>query len=201
MLPESIQKFVALFSRLPSIGPRQATRLAFHIIRRGRGTITDLAEAISGLARIATCPQCFLPHELKSHENNLCDICSNVAREQDLIAIVEKETDLISLEKSRAFTGRYFILGEVGRDGVLDTEQKLRLKSLKNHIEKTFGKAKEIVIALNPTTIGDMEAGALTQELSPVAEIITRLGRGLPTGGEIEFADEDTLGGALENRR
>lgn len=203
MLPDSIKKFIDVFSDLPSIGPRQATRLAFHIIRQGKGAISDLAHAIAGLTNINNCTQCFLAYEIKKNSatTGICHICSNPQRRQDIIALVEKETDLMSLEKAKKYTGRYLILGELSKEGIITSEQKLRLNHLKNAVQKKFGQAQEIIIALNPTTIGDLEAGLLIQELKPIAKKITKLGRGLPTGGEIEFADEETLGGALENRK
>ncbi len=205
MLPDSIKRFVDAVAGLPGIGPRQATRLAFFLIRRGKAAIADLADAVSRLSSITTCANCFLPFEAVSRRStgtdHLCIICADEKRDQRSIAIIEKETDLISLEKSKKWRGRYLILGELSKDGILDTEQKLRLKNLKAFIEKEFKQAEEILIALNPTTLGDIEAGLIVQELKPFAKKITRLGRGLPTGGEIEFADEETLGGALENRR
>ena len=203
MLPEQIRKFIDLFAKLPSIGPRQATRIAFHIIKQGDASIDELAKAVNRLSDIKTCAQCFFPFEIyeKFHKESLCKICSSRERRQDIVAIVEKETDLISIEKAKKFNGRYLLLGELSKEGILDSAQKLRLNSLKSTLSKQFGKAHEIVIALNPTTLGDIEASLILQELKPFAHKITRLGRGLPTGGEIEFADEDTLGGALENRR
>ena len=205
MLPEPIKKFIDYFSALPSLGPRQATRLAFYILRQGKTTIAELASALHGLTNIKTCSQCFFPYEISKKyigsKENLCSICSNDARRQDIVAIVEKETDLMSLEKTKKFNGRYLVLGNLSKDGILDSDQKLRLNHLKNLLRKNFGKAEEIIIALNPGTLGDLEASLIFQELEPFARKITRLGRGLPTGGEIEFADEDTLDGALDNRR
>jgi len=204
MVPDPIKKFIDLFSALPSLGPRQATRLAFYILRQGRGAVSELTRAVAGLGGLKPCAQCFFPGQ-----GNLCAICSNPQRKKDIIAIVEKETDLMSLEKTKKFNGRYLILGELSKEGILESEQKLRLKNLTNFIQKNFGQAhstgsgqaEEILIALNPTTLGDIDAALVIQELKPFTKKITRLGRGLPTGGEIEFADEDTLGGALENRR
>ena len=114
--------------------------------------------------------------------------------------IVEKETDLISIEKTKKFNGRYFVLGDLKKNGALDTIQKLRLNSLKIQIKNGGGTAKEIILAINPTSIGDLNAELITRELNDCAQKTTRLGRGLPTGGEIEFADEDTLGSAIEKR-
>ena len=210
MIPDPIKNFIALAAKLPGIGPRQATRIAFYLIRQGNTSLAQLAGAISRLETLKTCAQCFTPFEPAGLRNTsgLCHICSSPQRNQAVIAIVEKETDVLSLEKAKHFTGRYLVLGELAKDGVLESGQKLRLNHLKADIKKRFGgppaglgQAEEIIIAVNPSTVGAIEADIMAQELKPFAKKITRLGRGLPTGGEIEFADEDTLAGALENRR
>lgn len=197
MLSEPIKKFIEIFSVLPGIGIRQATRLAFKLINSGRNKIEETAEAVSDLKYLKICAQCFFVHQNK---DSLCDICRDSNRRQNIIAVVEKETDLISLERTRKFKGRYLVLGELTKTGVLESVQKLRLNYLKNWIKKEFGQAEEIIIAINPTTYGDLNASMIAKELSPFAKKITRLGRGIPTGGEIEFADEETLGQALERR-
>lgn len=197
MLSEPIKKFIEIFSVLPGIGIRQATRLAFKLINSGRNKIEETAEAVSDLKYLKICAQCFFVHQNK---DSLCDICRDSNRRQNIIAIVEKETDLISLERTRKFKGRYLVLGELTKTGVLESVQKLRLNHLKNWIKKEFGQAEEIIIAINPTTFGDLNASMIAKELSPFAKKITRLGRGIPTGGEIEFADEETLGQAIERR-
>lgn len=209
MFPEPIKKFVELFAALPGIGPRQAARLAFYIIKQGKNAVAEIIRTISDLNSIETCSVCFMAYEngnlrrrnIDGSTSNACHICSNPQRRKDIIAVVEKETDLISLEKTKKFDGRYLVLGELKRDGVLETPQKLRISSLKNFIAKELdGQAEEIILAINPTTYGDLNASMIAQELKPFAKKITRLGRGIPTGGEIEFADEDTLGSALDNR-
>lgn len=197
MLSEPIKKFIEIFSVLPGIGIRQATRLAFKLINSGRNKIEETAEAVSDLKYLKICAQCFFVHQNK---DSLCDICRDSNRRQNIIAIIEKETDLISLERTKKFKGRYLVLGELTKTGVLESVQKLRLNHLKNWIKKEFGQAEEIIIAINPTTFGDLNASMIAKELSPFAKKITRLGRGIPTGGEIEFADEETLGQALERR-
>lgn len=196
MIPEPIKKFADAFSTLPSIGPRQALRLAFHVANSGRTKVDELVRAVFGLTKIQTCAQCFFTYENNSPENtrNICGICANPQRRKDLVAIVEKETDLISLEKTKKFGGRYLVLGELNKDGVLDVAQKLRINTLKRN------PVSEIIIAINPTTYGDLNAALIAQELKSLNAKITRLGRGIPTGGEIEFADEETLGAALERR-
>ncbi|NCO15469.1 MAG: recombination protein RecR [Parcubacteria group bacterium] len=197
MLPEPIKKFIEIFSTLPSIGTRQATRLAFKLISSGRAKIDETAKAVDDLRYLKTCANCFFVHQ---NRDNLCDICRDSNRRQNIIAIVEKETDLISLERTKKFKGRYLVLGELSKTGVLESIQKLRLNHLKDWIKKQGGQAEEIIIAINPTTFGDLNASMIAKELSSFAKKITRLGRGIPTGGEIEFADEETLGQALDRR-
>lgn len=107
----------------------------------------------------------------------------------------------MSLEKTKKFNGWYLVIGELHKTGELEPEQKLRLASLKKFVKKELnGSASEIVLAVNPTIYGDLGASLLKKELEGCAEKITRLGRGIPTGGEIEFADEETLSNALEKR-
>ncbi len=198
MLPEPIKTFIQIFSTLPGIGIRQATRLAFKLINSGRNRIEETAKAISDLKYLKICSECFFVHQNPPAGGNLCDICRNPNRHKTIIAIIEKETDLISLERTKKFKGRYLILGEFAKTGFLESAQKLRLNHLKNQIKKELGQAEEIIIAFNPTTYGDLNFSMIAKELSPFAKKITRLGRGIPTGGEIEFADEDTLEQALE---
>ncbi|PIR89526.1 MAG: recombination protein RecR [Candidatus Harrisonbacteria bacterium CG10_big_fil_rev_8_21_14_0_10_40_38] len=201
MLPNSVERLIRILSDLPSIGPRQATRIAFHLLRENKEVIKELADTVANLEKIKPCSKCFFPFEQNDEKNSLCLVCGNTSRAQNIIAIVEKETDYLSLEKPKVFNGRYMLFGELARDGMFTPEQKLRINSLKNDIQKNFNEAEEIIIALSPSTTGNIVAGLLTGEFKKHAKKITRLGRGLPTGGEIEFADEDTLGGALENRR
>jgi recombination protein RecR len=197
MLPEPIQKFIEIFSTLPGIGLRQATRLAFKFINSGRDKINETAKAMADLRYLKICSRCFFVHQNK---DDLCNICRDPHRLKNIIAVIEKETDLISLERTKKFKGHYLILGELTKSGVLDSSQKLRLNHLKSLIKQSGQKAEEIILALNPTAYGDLNASMLVKELTPFAKKITRLGRGIPTGGEIEFADEDTLGQALERR-
>lgn len=197
-LPPPVQNVVDALSELPSIGPRQAVRLAFYLIGSGKESLSTLAASVDALRAIKICERCFFIHQ---NDDNLCDICRNPNRKQNIIMVVEKETDLLSLENTKKFTGRYFIVGEIAKTGFLEESQKLRLQSLKKFIEKDLnGKAEEIILGFNPTSLGDFQASLILKELAPFAQKISRLGRGLPTGGEIEFADDETLGSALERR-
>ncbi|MDO8664616.1 MAG: hypothetical protein Q7K44_03695 [Candidatus Liptonbacteria bacterium] len=226
-LPDSFQKIADLLSDLPSIGPRQAIRLVFHLIHQGQDNIQNLSKRIDDLKKIKICERCFFIHQNTGStpfdkaqdksltiNGSLCDICNNPGRRQDIIMIIEKETDLMSLENTDRFNGRYFILGSIPKSGILEDWQKLRLQGLKSFIERELGgspsqlsqgkssegKAEEIILGFNLTSVGDFNSSLLEKELKPLAKKISRLGRGLPTGGEIEFADDETLGSALERR-
>jgi recombination protein RecR len=198
-LPNSIKALADALAELPSIGPRQALRLALYLVDTGPQAIRSLAGQIDALSAIKHCERCFFVHD---EAGTLCPICADAARDHAIIMIVEKETDFLSIENTKKYRGRYVVLGPVGKIGLLEEWQKLRLQVLKNFIQKNLpgGKAKEIVLGFNPTSSGDFNASSLAKELSPLTGRITRLGRGLPTGGEIEFADDETLGSAVDRR-
>lgn len=197
-IPNSIKKLADQLSELPSIGPRQAIRLVFYFLNQGNGFVVNLAKDIDDLKKIKICENCFFIHQ---NQGGLCEICADADRDQSTILVVEKETDLLSLENTGKYRGRYFILGDIPRAGLLLDWQKQRLDKLKNYITASLGgNAKEIILGVNPTSTGDFHAGLLSKEFSGLAKKISRLGRGLPTGGEIEFADEETLGASLARR-
>lgn len=198
MFPDAIKKCADALTKLPGIGPRQALRLAFYLAGEDRALLAEVSDATSRIAGVKLCKACFYTH---INANGLCGICTNPSRVKNVIAVVEKPTDLISLERTKKFNGRYLVLGDLGKGGVMEPEQKLRLESFKRFISKELGgKAEEIILAINPTAYGDLNAAMLEKELKPQTKKLSRLGRGIPTGGEIEFADEETLGAALERR-
>lgn len=198
MLPDSLQKFIQIFSKLPGLGPRASTRLVFYLTNLDRPTLDTLIDSLSGLKKINRCKKCFF---IKETSQTLCSICSDIAREKNTIAIIEKETDLLTLEKSAFFHGTYFVLGELNERGILEASQKMRLQYLKNRIREEFdNKIKEIIVAVNPNALADILYEIILDEFKNVAEKITRLGRGIPTGGEIEFADPETLKNSLDRR-
>ena len=181
------------------------------MISSGKNKLEETAKAVADLKSVKICSNCFFIH---SNHNNLCNICQDKTRKNDIIMIVEKETDLVSIERTKKFHGRYLVLGELAKTGVLESSQKLRLNHLKDFIknlpvshsefavadEESHGIAEEIIIATNPTTYGDLNAMIIKKELEEYAKKFSRLGRGIPTGGEIEFADEETLEQALKRR-
>lgn len=196
--PEPIKRFADIFSELPGVGPRQALRIALYAVHKGRSFIDLLAAAAVGLKQVKVCRRCF---NLYENDGDFCEICSSSSRDAGIIAVVEKETDLLSIEKTGKFNGRYLVFGDMRRVGVLTSEQKIKLKSLEEDISNSASrKAKEIILALNPNPVGDVISSLVAEELRPFAEKITRLGRGIPSGGEIEFADEETLGEAISRR-
>lgn len=197
MIPESIKKFAEILSELPSIGPRQALRLAFRLAGEKKELAEKIAEAATGLFSLKPCENCFFPCE--NADNGLCPICKDRVRDKTVVAVLERETDLISLEKTKKFTGKYLVIGESKKPGLLSNEQKNRLSRLKKSGKDN--EIAEIIIAVNPTTYGDLIASFIAEEIRPYTGKITRLGRGLPTGAEIEFADEETLGYAIANRK
>ncbi len=201
MLPQSLIKFIELFSRVPGIGPRQAHRIAFWLLKKDKGFIYSYSFSLKDLAdKVGICSQCFFVFEKQTeNDQNICHICQNPKRDSSLLTLVEKETDLISLEKTKKYQGLYFILGglfsAIGKNG-----QEIRIKELIQKL-KNNPQIKEVILGLSHTAEGDLTAMELEKLLSQFNLRITRLGLGLPRGAEIEFADEDTLTNAIERRR
>ncbi|TSC74789.1 MAG: recombination protein RecR [Parcubacteria group bacterium Gr01-1014_30] len=215
MYPASIQKIIDMFTEFPTVGPRTAARFVFYLLGKPAKEINELISAISNLrARVKTCVNCFNPFEpfAAGHSaelsrspqgkaaDGLCPICYDKTRDKSLLCVVSSEMDLQSLEKTRKYKGFYFVLG-----GTLATLKKtdlmkLRTKELEERI-KSNQDLKEIILALNPTTEGETTVLYLERLLKPFSKKITSLGRGLPVGGELEYADEETLGSALEGRK
>jgi len=197
-MPEEIKRFIEYFSKIPTLGPRQTTRLAFYLADLPKKDLTNLLKVFQGLENIDQCPQCFF---IKKRDENLCRICSDQSRNPYNIAIVEKATDVITFEKIKKFNGNYFILGKLAEKGIVDDELKKRFKKLHNLIDKKLGgRVEEIIIAISPTPIGDFTANLIKKEFGKYTPKISRLGRGLPEGAQLEFTDETTLLFSFEKR-
>ena len=197
MFSPAIQKLIGIFSKFPTVGPRTAGRFVFYLLKKPKEEIKELIYAISDLKnKIKFCRLCFLPFE---GEEDLCQICKNKTRDRNILCVVEKESDLESIEKTGKYKGLYFILGA--------TMSPLRRKEKKEIRETEFLKrikdqeVKEIIIALNPTTEGESTSLYLERLAKKENKKTTRLGRGLPLGAELEYADEETLSSALEGRK
>jgi len=197
MYPPSIQKLINLFSKFPTIGPRTAARFVFYLLKAPDAEVKEIADSIASLkSTVKQCSFCFNPFE---GEGDLCEICKNPRRDQTILCVVEKETDLIPIEKTKKYPGRYFVLG-----GALSRFNHEDLKDLRTaELLARVGQKEiqETIIATNSTMEGESTALYLERILKPLGKKITRLGRGLPLGGELEYADEETLGSALDGRK
>lgn len=201
MLPSPLQKFISFFSDLPGVGPRQASRFAFWFVKQGPSVTTEYSYALRQIAdRIGVCKDCFFVFDLLKNEGRLCEICRDTKRNRQLLAIVEKETDLITLEKTKSFNGLYHVLGETINPLDQNWEKTLRIPELLGRLQGSERKMEEIILALPATSRGELTTTELMRVLASTGAKITRLGRGLPRGAEIEFTDEETLRAAIEYR-
>lgn len=197
LLPEPLQNLINAFERLPGIGPKSASRLAFYLLRAPEDVSTALAEALVGLkANTALCPQCF---NITLAGRALCEICSSSQRDPATLCVVEDPLDVLALERIGAYRGQYHVL-----HGVLNpiegiTPDDLKIRPLLERVAR--GEAKEIILATNPSMEGDATALYLRQQLAPYGVHVTRLARGLPAGGDLEYADQNTLLRALSGRQ
>ena len=197
MYAPPVQRLITELSKLPGVGGRTAQRLAFHILRASDDEAGALADAIREVKeRIGLCDQCF-----NLADGPRCRICSDVRRDGGLICVVEEPSDVISIERTHEFAGRYHVLGGALSpiDGV-DPED-LKIAELYERVQADG--VREVVIATNPTTTGEATAlhiaGGLRERLPGMS--VTRLASGLPVGADLEYADELTLGRALVGRR
>ena len=220
-LPKPIKDFINIFSKLPGIGPRQTTRLAFWLLHQKKELQNDFYRTFTNLfSKTQVCPNCFFvsekEQEKKSSDDKLCKICKDSQRDLSIICVVEKETDLLSIEKINKYRGTYHILGglisEIGvpLKGVpIKGENKkleLTIPQLLLRIKKSARSKpliKEVILALNQTSEGNLTTYCLEKSIKDLKLNIkvTKLARGLPQGGEVEFADSETLINALEGRK
>ena len=194
MLSPSVDNLVAQLSHLPGIGQRTAQRLAFHLLSTGKEEALALATAIGEVKeRVRFCDVCG-----NLTEAELCTICLDERRDRTVVCVVEQPVDVISLERTHEYRGLYHVLGGAlsPLDGVDPSD--LRIGGLLARIER--GDVQEIVLATNPTMTGDATAAYLADKLRGRVRV-TRLASGLPVGGDLEYADEVTLGRALSGRR
>jgi recombination protein RecR len=192
VFPKSFQKLIKNFSSLPSVGPKMAERLVLFLFRQNREKLVEFAENLLELKDLKICSRCY-----NIAEESLCQFCQDQKRQSDIICVVEEPLDIISLERTGVYKGKYHVLGGVIQVG--DNGAELKIPQLLSRIEKE--EIKEIIIATNPTTEGDATALYIRQKIRPLTVKITRLGRGLSTGADLEYADERTLSEALTNRK
>ncbi len=194
MLPPAAETLVRELSRLPGVGRRTAQRLAFHLLRASNGEALALADAIRDVKeRIGFCVECF-----NLAEGDRCTVCSDPRRDRSQICVVEAPADIVPLERTASYHGLYHVLGGAlsPLDGV--DPQDLRLTELVRRVDA--GGVEEVILATNPTMTGEATAAYVAGLLRDRVRT-TRLASGLPVGGDLEFADEVTLGRALSGRR
>lgn len=202
ILPRSVEKLIASFEKLPGIGPKSASRLTFYLLHVPQLQLDEFSDALKTLKTATVlCTRCF-----NIGETNPCDICSDPQREDSIICVVEQPFDIISFERTGKYKGVYHVLNgsidplnNIGPDEIRISELVTRLKS---------GKISEVILATNPTMEGEATAMYIKREIinaklqiSNFDEMkMTRLAHGLPVGGDIEYADEVTLGRAIDGR-
>jgi recombination protein RecR len=194
LLPLPLTKLVSELSHLPGIGPKTAQRLAFHLLDRSPEEVARLASAmVEAREKVSYCEVC-------GHltETSPCPLCSDPTRDRKTLCVVEEPKDVIALEKTREFHGLYHVLhGAMSPlDGIGPEE--LHIRELLNRINE--GEFQEVILACNPNIEGEATALYLARLLKPLGLQVTRLARGLPIGGDLEYIDEVTLGKALEGR-
>ena len=192
---EPIARAVEAFATLPGIGPKTAQRLTFHLLRQPPETVRDLAEAIVRMKEsVHFCSVCGNVTDVDP-----CSICRSEQRDRATICVVEDPLAVMTLERTRIYKGLYHVL-----HGALDplhgvTVEDLKIEELVRRVDGDT--VKEVILATNPNVEGDTTAGYLERRLAPLGVHVTRLARGLPVGGDLEYADEVTLARALEGRR
>ncbi len=195
VLPRSVQRLIDEFARLPGIGPKSASRLTFYLLRATDNQALDLSTALHELKeRTRLCSVCF-----NITEDDPCPICDDGARDAALLCVVEEPLDVLAIERSRAYNGRYHVLhGAISPVEGIGPED-LRLAELLQRV--AAGSFREIIMATNPTLEGESTALYLQRRLADHKVRLTRLARGLSVGGDLEYTDEITLGRAFEGRQ
>jgi recombination protein RecR len=195
IVPTAVERLIEELGRLPGVGPRTAERLAFHILKTDPSRATTLGAAIDGLhAGVHSCRTCF-----NFAEGDECEVCASPSRQHNIVAVVEEPFDVVAIEKTGQYQGLYHVLGGVisPMDGV--GPERLEIDSLLQRIREQG--IEEVILATNPSLEGESTAMYIRSALDEHSVKLTRLARGLPVGGDLEYADQITLGRALQGRQ
>ncbi|MCG6913558.1 recombination mediator RecR [bacterium BMS3Abin03] len=181
-------------SKLPGIGKKTAQRLALHILKNDNDRVDSLIKSIKDLkTKLRFCSRCF-----NLSEEELCEICKSSKRDISLVCVVEEASDVIAIEKTHEFNGLYHVIGGVLSPLTGVTPDSLKIKELLKRFENE--NIREVILALNPDTEGETTSLYIAKLIKPLGISVTRIARGLPIGGDLEFADEATIGRAMLNR-
>ncbi|HYP86846.1 MAG TPA: recombination mediator RecR [Polyangiaceae bacterium] len=200
MLPDSLLHLIELLARLPGVGEKTAQRFALHLVAERSGTAQALGEALRELgARVKSCLRCGNIAEVDEHGKAVCLVCRDGRRDPALLCIVAKVQDLLAIERSGAMRGRYFVLGRLlsPLDGI--GPDQLPLEQLFQRLSEDG--VREVIVATPPSVDGEATALLLARELTTRGVAVSRIASGVPHGGDLEFADQITLGRAIEGRR
>lgn len=194
---KSLQRLINAFRRFPGVGPRQAERFALYLLRTSEAQASEFTQAVLDMRlKIGCCPRCFAYSENAS----LCEICSDDTRDSALLCIVEEPKDIEVIEKTKSYNGYYHVLhGSISPIEGRSADE-LKLKELLSRVEQEKDIIKEIIIATNPDSEGQTTALYLADMLRDIGPKITRLGYGMPLGGNLDYIDEMTLSHALKGR-
>lgn len=197
ILPISVVNLINEFSKLPGIGQKTASRLSFYLLKSRAEEVASFASALSELkANVFFCPICF-----NLAEANPCRVCSDIRRDKSLICVVEEPLDVVAIESTGEFKGLYHVLhGAISPVNNVGPED-LKINELFKRAEVNKNIVQEIILATNPNLEGEATAMYLAKLLEPLGVKLTRIARGLPSGGDLEYADELTLSNALRGRK
>lgn len=194
MLPKQVQNLIDEISALPGIGKRQATRLAFYLFGQSPTQRKKLANAIENIKEVKVCKKCF-----NFSTQDFCSFCTAKGRDEKIVCVVEDMLDIVPIERTGQYKGVYHVLGGLvsPADGI--TPENLKMKELAGRVKKEG--IKEVILALNPTVEGDTTALYVQRSLKDLPVKITRLARGLSTGSDLEYTDDQTLSEAISGRK
>lgn len=195
-LPKSLQKAIDELSRLPGIGPKSAARIVFYLLSKTKDDVAVLSHSIGALREnLHICSTCY-----NYGESDPCEICSDDEREKATICVVEESLDVVALERA-GYSGIYHVLGGVISPINGISADDLRIGELLARVKENSAKIEEVILATNPSLEGEATAVYITDRIKPLGIKVTRLARGLPVGGDLEYADELTLSRSLEGRK
>ena len=193
--PKIVQELIALFSKLPGIGPKTSERLVLHLLRNNSPELSTFPAILKAVQeKISHCPICF-----DFTDKEKCEICTDRQRDHSLICVVADPQSRQAIESTKNYNGVYHILGGVLAPTIGITPEKLKIEELLKRVKQNG--IKEIILAFNPDLEGETTALYLKKELAPLGVKLSKLGRGLPMGADLEYADEITLSAALEGRK